>query len=217
MKFINASDTLDIPVDRLIVAGWTGRNAAAVQHHIEELRVLGVAPPSKTPLFYEVSASLMTQAGNIQVLGAATSGEAEPLLVRHRGTLWLGLASDHTDRELETTSVAASKQACPKVCARELWPFAAVKGHIDRLRLRSWIMENGAWVPYQDGALDQILPLGDLAGRLDDLDPAAMLCGTLPAIGGVRPAIDFRAELHDPVRDLSIGLTYGVTILPVVS
>lgn len=217
MQFTTPSGTLEITPDHLIVAGWTGRNAGAVQHHIEELRVLGVAPPSRTPLFYQVSASLLTQADRIQVLGAATSGEAEPLLVKHQGALWLGLGSDHTDRDLETTSVAASKQACPKVCAAALWPLGQVQAHLDELRLRSWIRGNGDWVPYQEGTLAQILPLDRLAASLDGYDRAALLCGTLPALGGVRPARDFRAELQDPVRGCSLTLAYTATILDVIS
>ena len=35
--------TLDI--DRLIIAGWTGRDAAMVEHHIAELEAIGVARP----------------------------------------------------------------------------------------------------------------------------------------------------------------------------
>ena len=30
--------------NKLVVAGWTGRDAAAVENHIEELEVLGVPP-----------------------------------------------------------------------------------------------------------------------------------------------------------------------------
>jgi hypothetical protein len=116
-----------ITVSELVVAGWTGRNTEAVQHHIEELAALGVPAPSQVPLYYRVGAELLTQAPAISVLGADTSGEAEPLLICDAtGTLWLGLASDHTDRALETLSVAKSKQVCPKPVARDLWRFDTV-------------------------------------------------------------------------------------------
>ena len=42
---------LALDVQRLIIAGWTGRDAAAVQHHIEELQALGVKPPATVPTF----------------------------------------------------------------------------------------------------------------------------------------------------------------------
>ncbi|MEP3636990.1 MAG: DUF2848 domain-containing protein [Paracoccaceae bacterium] len=217
MKFSIGSTQIDTVIEHLVVAGWTGRDHSAVQHHIDELATIGVAPPSTTPLFYQVSRSLLTQAETVQVLGTDTSGEAEPFLVNHGGKLWLGLASDHTDRKLEAISVAASKQACVKVCATALWSFNDVRGHVDQLRLRSWIKEEGDWVLYQDGALEQILPLATLSAQIENIDCSAMLCGTLPAIGGVRPATEFRAELYDPFLDQSIELQYRSECLDYIS
>lgn len=208
MKFSIGPKQIEPVIEHLVVAGWTGRDHSSVQHHIDELAKIGVAPPSTTPLFYQVSSSLLVQAESIQVLGTETSGEAEPLLVNHGGKLWLGLASDHTDRELEATSVAASKQACAKVCAPELWELKHVHDHIDQLQLRSWIKENGDWTLYQDGSLEQILPLLTLGSQIEKIDQSAMLCGTLPAIGGVRMATEFRAELVDPVLNRRIEHQY---------
>ncbi|AQU88418.1 hypothetical protein B0W47_14210 [Komagataeibacter nataicola] len=85
----------------VIVAGWAGRNPADVQHHIAELEMLGVAPPSTVPLFYRVSADILTQAENIVVVGEQTSGEAEPVLLRTATGLYVGIGSDHTDRFCE--------------------------------------------------------------------------------------------------------------------
>ena len=47
--------TLDFEARRLVIAGWTGRDAAAIAHHIEELAALGVPAPSAVPLFYRVA------------------------------------------------------------------------------------------------------------------------------------------------------------------
>lgn len=218
MQFSFADKPEDLALDTLIVAGWTGRDGAAVQHHIDELAALGVAPPSQVPLFYRVSASLLTQADRIEVLGDQTSGEVEPLLVQRAGTCWLGLASDHTDRALEAHSVAASKQVCAKPCAAMLWAFDEVAGHLDRLELRSWIAGPQAdWTLYQQGTLAAIRPLAALRAAGGMTDGAAMLCGTLAAIGGVRPAARFRATLTDPVLGRDISMEYRAAVLPVVS
>ncbi|MEP2783546.1 MAG: DUF2848 domain-containing protein [Pseudoruegeria sp.] len=217
MKFFIGPKQIDIAIEHLVVAGWTGRDPSLVQHHIDELGEIGVVPPSTTPLFYRISSSLLTQAGSVQVLGTETSGEAEPFLVNHGGKLWLGLASDHTDRNLETVSVAASKQACGKVCATVLWEFSKVRDHVDQMRLRSWIKDKGDWMLYQDGPLDQILPLATLSAQIENIDHSAMLCGTLPAIGGVRPATEFCAELYDPLLDQSIELQYRSESLDYIS
>src|ERR1700733_15220458 len=73
----------------LIVAGWTGRDEAALRHHIEELAAIGVPRPSSVPVFYRNSALNVTQTSRLQVLGPDTSGEAEPVVVAHGGRLWL--------------------------------------------------------------------------------------------------------------------------------
>jgi len=133
MKFHHSGSEIDLTVDHLYVAGWTGRNADAVQHHIEELAEIGVASPSEVPLYYRVSSSLLVHANTIEVLGSETSGEVEPLIIQSAGALWLGLASDHTDRGLEAYSVAASKQICSKPAAKEVWRLSEVDSDLDTL------------------------------------------------------------------------------------
>lgn len=213
-----------IAVERLVIAGWTARDPEAVAHHVAELAALGVAPPSRVPLFYRVAAALLTQAGRIEVLGGESSGEAEPILVDDGEALWLGLGSDHTDRGLEAVSVAASKQACAKVIAPVLWRFDRVAGRLDDLGLSSWIDEGSGWIPYQQGSLAAIRPLADLVlaspfGRRDGRLEAGtlMMCGTLAAQGGVRPARHFRMELRDPAEGRVIAHAYEATVLPVIA
>ena len=211
-------ETRDGPVEvapgRCIVAGWTGRDAAKVQHHIDELAAIGVAPPSRTPLPYEVAPSLLTQDERIDCVGAETSGEAEPAIVFAGGRRYLTLASDHTDRALETHSVALSKQICAKPIAREAWPLDPLIERAEALRLASWIEEDGAWVPYQEGTLAAMLPLADIvaASGLDGSSDAVLLCGTLPAIGGVRAAPAMRMRLEDPDGG-AIELAYRTRVL----
>lgn len=77
MKFNHSGREFDILVEHLYVAGWTGRNHDAVQHHIDELSAIGIAPPSQVPLYYRVSNALLTQETVVEALGNETSGEAE--------------------------------------------------------------------------------------------------------------------------------------------
>lgn len=214
MASLTASWAEDI--DHLTIAGWTGRDSCAVQRHIDELAELGVAPPSQVPLFYRVSHSLVTHEDEIEVLGTASSGEVEPVLVNRDGTLWLGLGSDHTDRELEAISVVRSKQACPKPVAAGLWRFDEVEAHQDKIVLRCHIEEDGAWVLYQDGSLASIRPLRSLIEEYGLESGRAIFCGTLPSIGPVRPAKAYRMELIDSHSGRSIQLEYKVRTLPVV-
>lgn len=217
MQFQTDDGPLNVEIRALTIAGWTGRDAAGVQHHIEELQAIGVPPPSTVPLFYKVSADLLTQADSLQVLGEESSGEAEPFFLRAQGQLWLGVASDHTDRGLETTSVAHSKQVCGKPVATTLWRFDDVADHLDELKLSSWIEENGARVTYQEGTLAAIRPLAELLERNPLSEGQAMLCGTLSAIGGVRPGDRFAMALSDPKAGRTIETGYAVKTLPVIS
>jgi len=196
MQFVIESksgrQTLEIPIDALIIAGWAGRDQAAIEHHIAELEALGIKRPSSTPLFYRVSASRLTQAGRIESAGAGSSGEVEYLLVKHAGRLYVGVASDHTDREVEAYGVTVSKQMCDKPCAGTLWPYEEVEGHWDRLQLRSRIREDGKEVVYQEGGIEALRHPQDLLDKLAAVEPfedgTAMLGGTLAVIGGIRPS-----------------------------
>lgn len=216
MKFSTPGGDIDVTIEHCYVAGWTGRDRRAVDHHIEELAVIGIAPPSTVPLYYRVSNALLVHSPSIEVLGKGTSGEVEPLLVQQAGKLWIGLASDHTDRDLEAHSVAASKQICLKPAAQYLWDYDEVKDHVDSLLLRCSIEEGGQWVTYQEGELSSIRPLAELMEGSRFGDNSAMLCGTLAAIGGVRPAYNYKMELEDPVRHRTISMEYSVSLLPVV-
>ncbi|MEM9344064.1 MAG: DUF2848 domain-containing protein [Pseudomonadota bacterium] len=216
MRFDTPQGPVEAAPTHVTIAGWTGRDRAAVDHHIGELAAIGVAPPSTVPLYYRVSKDLLTQT-SLQVLGPDTSGEVEPLVIRTGGKLYLGLGSDHTDRALEATSVAASKQVCAKPIAAGLWPWEEVEDHLDALHLTTDIEENGAWVRYQDGTLAAIRPLPELIEGAALPDEAALFCGTLPAIGGVRAAQSYRMALTDPMRDRAIRLDYTVASLPIIA
>lgn len=217
LTFSTDNGPLTLKPTALATAGFTGRDEAAVRHHIEELAELGVAPPSQVPVFYQLSASLLCQTEELTVLGTQSSGEVEPFLLRSGGELWLGLGSDHTDRAFETTSIAHSKQLCGKPVANELWRYDDVADRLDDLILTSWIEENGQRVTYQEGTLAGIRPLAELLERYPLGEGETMLCGTLGAIGGVRPADHFAMALSDPKTGKSIKAGYAVRTLPVVS
>ena len=210
-----------------IIAGWAGRDARAIAHHIEELGVLGVAAPSTVPLYYRVSAGLFTTADTIEVVGTGSSGEVEPVLIHDGESLKLGLGSDHTDRALEAHSVAMSKQICAKPLAAAFWDFAQVEPHADAIEFRSWIRDgdDADWTLYQEGRMADLRPLRELvagarATHGDDVFArgTVMMCGTFGVVaGGIRPARHFRTSMHDPVLGRTIEHSYETTYLPVVA
>jgi hypothetical protein len=204
------------PITELVIAGWTGRDEAALKKHIRELEEVGVKPPKTTPIFYRVSASLLTFSTDIEVLGADTSGEVEFVLLSRPDGLWVTVGSDHTDRKAETLGVALSKQLCPKPISREAWRYDEVKPHWDRLILRSWILENSQRTLYQEGEVSAMRPPEDLFSRYKPLPAGwAMFGGTFAAKGGIRPAVRFDMELEDPVLKRKLQHGYSIQALPV--
>jgi hypothetical protein len=211
-----------VDIDKLVIAGWTGRDVAALNRHIEELKAIGLQPPSKVPLYYRVAADLLTQADSIEVLGDDTSGEVEPVLMGAPNRLWVTVGSDHTDRRVESYGIAVAKQVCPKIIGRTAWRFEEVEPHWDQLVLRSFIEEGGRRVLYQEGPLAQIRAPRELIAGWGDGDNkfpthAAMFCGTMPTIGAIRPSPRFAMALDDPVLGRTIAHTYQVHALPLIS
>jgi hypothetical protein len=203
----------------LVVAGWTGRDEAALRHHIEELAAIGVPRPSSVPVFYRNSLLNLTQAPVVEVLGPDTSGEVEPVIVALGDRLCLAVGSDHTDRKAETQGIALSKQLCAKPIGCDLWALEDIAGHWDRLQLRSFAMIDGRRVAYQDGTLSGMRPPADLIARYGSRlkSDSVMYCGTLAAIGGIRPASRFELELEDPVLGRMLRHAYDIEMLPVIS
>ena len=194
----------------LIIAGWTGRDEAALKKHIRELEEIGVKPPKTTPIFYRVSANLFTYEKAIQVSGPDTSGEVEFVLLQDK-ELRVALGSDHTDRKAETIGVSLSKQLCAKPVSAESWRYDEVKPHWEKLVLRSWT--DGEL--YQEGPVTSMRSPEDLMSRYPLKNGYAMFCGTLAAKGGIRPGKAFRMELEDPVLKRKLKHEYRIKVLPI--
>jgi hypothetical protein len=208
-----------VKISQLVIAGWTGRDPQAVEKHIRELEALGVRRPSSAPIFYRVSVARLALESSIEAIGTQSSGEVELALLQTGGRLWLGVGSDHTDREVEAYGVTVSKQMCDKPFAPQFWPFEEVRNHWDALVLRSYIHEGGKLTAYQEGSVREFREPLDLIARFtgsSDLpEETMMFCGTLAAKGGVRPAEQFVFELEDPVLQRKIRHHYRTVSLPI--
>lgn len=219
LKLGTEAQPAPVRIEQLVIAGWTGRDKRALEEHIRELEALGVKRPASAPIFYRVGVSRLTLADSIQASGTRSSGEVELLLLQSAGRLWVGVGSDHTDREVETYGVTVSKQMCDKPIAAQFWAFDDVKSHWDLLQLRSRIEEHGEQVLYQDGVAAAFVEPRELIrgqARSDTLpDNTLMFCGTLAAKGGVRAAERFDFELEDPVLKRKIQHHYRIEPLPI--
>lgn len=211
-----------VPVDTLVIAGWTGRDMAAVEAHMAELEAIGVPRPSSVPVFYRVGAGLLTTAADIEALGSRSSGEVEFVLFGTRDGMLVAAGSDHTDRKVESYSISVSKHMCAKPVSPEAWRFDEVADHFDSLVLRSWVVDNGERRLYQEGSAAAIRPPQELVERYTGgaraLPPGtAMFCGTFAVHGEVRAARRFEFELEDPVRKRRLVHGYTVHTVPIVT
>jgi len=199
---------------RIIIAGYTGRNQEEVRAHINELAAQGVPAPAEIPTIFRVTLDRLTTDSETEVVGEHTSGEAETVLLVDGKDIWVGIGSDHTDRELEKVNITASKQVCPKPVSAEVWRYADVRERWDSLVLRSWVGESSREQLYQEGRMSAVLRPEDLLAilrrRLGKLvDAAVIFTGTIPLIGGLFvPRPYFEAELFDESTGHSLRCVY---------
>jgi len=211
--------TIDYNINGAILCGYTGRDQEAVHKHIQELAKGGVDPPSTVPALYPKPPWGLTQTDTIQVEGQETSGEVEFFMLIDRSRIYVGVASDHTDRELERIDIRKSKQVCPTILSRNLWNYGEVKENWDQIQIRSWATKDGNKSIYQESTLGSILPPEDLIGLVqqhlnDRIDGIALFSGTPPLLAGEMIFADrFEGELLDANLDRKITIGYGIHTL----
>ena len=222
LEDLGGARTIRFRPNRFIVAGWTGRDKAAMEKHMTELEEIGIARPASTPVFYRNSTSRLTTSDILQTPGDGSSGEVEFVLFNIDGELWVGVGSDHTDRQVEAYNITVSKQMCDKPIAPQLWRYEDLRANWDDLKIRSHAVIDGARVTYQQGTVASMLSAEDLLAAFEDQTgtPFApgdvMMGGTLGAIGGIRPAEVFEFELCDDKTGRRISHAYKIQTLPVV-
>lgn len=213
------AERLDLAVGRALLAGYTGRDQETVRAHVAELAAHGIAAPAQVPTVYPVPGSRVCVAEEISVHGDETSGEGEFVMYRLGGRLLIGVASDHTDRALEAYSIVKAKQCSDKPVGAIWWDYADVADAWDDIVLRADVMIGGAWQPYQEGRLADMLAPSDILAEVDrrvlPREGDAVFSGTLPVIGGeFRPSEQFRVTLTDPSAGRELSCQYRVDVLP---
>lgn len=210
---------LSLQIRGAILCGYTGRNQSAVRKHIEELEKEGVKPPPSVPMFYPKPHEGISLEEDIYVEGQETSGEVEYVLLMDGGKMYVGVGSDHTDRELERMDILKSKQVCPSVLSKKLWSYEEIKDHWDSIQIQSWAVEAGQRSLYQESDLSTILPPEELVPlvqqRVDgSLEGIAIFSGTPPLVGEqILFSARFEGELLDPILNRKITVGYSIHTL----
>lgn len=211
-------ETIDFSVKRMFNAGWAGSDKAALQHHIDELGAVGVPAPKHVPTLFALGNHLLTASDAIQVHGEHTSGEVEYVLLWHEGEVLVTVGSDHTDRKLETHSLAKSKNLCHNVIAAEAWPYDEVRDHFGQLELTCHITRNGSRSLYQQGTCAGLLQperwVEEIVERSGGLtDGLVFLSGTIGTVEGLVTGDGYDFTMRDPVLDREIIHGYRCEVL----
>ena len=204
------------PLSKIVNAGWVGRDKASLMAHIKELEEEGIPAPKEVPICFPIPLDRITQDSAIEVIDESDhSGEVEYVLLFHRGSVYVTVGSDHTDRKIEVNGVPKAKVFYPNVVAKKAWRLGDVTKHWDELILRCRIHANNEKVLYQEAPLASIIGHEELIEFVksklvapDNLDGLLVYSGTIAAKIRIQysPVWDF--ELEDPVRKMKISHSY---------
>lgn len=199
-----------------MVVGFSGKDVEKTMEHIHELEKEGVKCPSEVPVPYQCDPQIVTRKEIIDVIGPKTSGEAEYLILCHEGKFYIGIGSDHTDREMEAVSIHKSKQVCLKPCSVEFWDYEEVKDHLPQLRLISTQVVDGKEIDYQNGVAGDLLPFDVIIEKVQKevpLEDCLIYTGTVPLLNGFRFGEQFSARLVDDQLGRELSLTYKIHVI----
>lgn len=210
---------LSFPVQSVWNGGLAYRNLAVSEQHIAELRQQGIEAEVERPMVFPLTPQVVTTAEVIDVLGMETSGEVEYVLLVVGDQCYVTVGSDHSDRLLERVSVQMSKQVCPNVVARQVWPYYDVQDHWDQLILRATVTVGGERLVYQESRLEVLCTVDYLLDLLRQADAPrdglVLFSGTIPTREKrlLFPE-GYMLELEDPVLDRVLRHIYKVRVWP---
>jgi hypothetical protein len=223
-----------ISIGSVAGARYCGRDIAAMRQALDEQ--LGhdgrfSSATATNPSVFRIARYLLTQAGEFEVQGAMTGGEAEVVAIRDGEDILISLGSDQCDRELDPLFPDKPKQMCPHPLARVAWDYAEVRDHWDELRISSHVVVGGYEVQLQDNALATVVTL-DYLLEMESLqalpDPMFLYCGCSPFVDGLEETVAqlglpeetghgvgdvFHMRLHDPVLGRAIDHRFSAVPL----
>jgi len=208
---------ISFEVKKIINGGHSARDKSSVQAHIKEMEKIKIPGPKNIPTFIPLSNNMITTESTIQVQHEKTNGEIEFMLLQKEGEWYVTIGSDHSDRDLATYSIPASKQVYPNIIAPIVWPVNEVVNHWDEIEMKLWVVVNGEKELYQNGKFEEILPLNFWIRKMEELNlnkhGSAVMAGTIQTKGELKYGERIEFEMNDPVLKRKIHSFYDLFIL----
>ncbi len=176
--------------NRMVNAGYVGKNQEEARRHIEELAAKGIPGPKSIPVLYPVICNALSLDSEIEVYENETCGEVEYVLcIVTEDEIYVGLGSDHTDRHLEESDIPRAKQICPNLMSRTVWPLEEVENHWDDLLMSAKVVNQGEETLYQQGRLGLLLNPAELMSFVKSKIPGPLenliiFSGTMGMLNG---------------------------------
>lgn len=211
-----------ITVNRLFNYGSAVRDPELIKKHHAEVKDVGVKIPNRgvLPRMYQMSPWILSTDEEIIVQGEKTSGEVELVFVDAGDDIYVGVGSDHSDREIERYSIHGGKQACPSVLAPKLWRLKEIEDHLDKIVMECEVETAGEKALYQKVNIDVFIDprkLVSLIYERTSLTPGngmVLFSGTVPSVDVKLDYADkWTIRLTDTVLNRKIEHTYAVVCL----
>jgi Protein of unknown function (DUF2848) len=218
----NEQTLLHFPVTRVYNLGFTIRDKAKMQAHLDEVAKEGVPPPStdNPPLIFPISNWATITDSDVTVQYAKTSGEVEIVTLVQGDEILVGVGSDHTDRALEAVDIPWSKQVTPNVLAPTVWRWSEVADHWDAVTMESYVTEKGQRKLFQKAGVAEFwtpIEMRDsLVGRIVPVKQGGLILfsGTVVSVDHqLSYATEWSIHMIDPVLKRRIDHTYHITVL----
>ena len=201
----------EFEITTLCGLGFTSRNIDIIKAHIDEQLKIGITTSSDIPHYFLCWPGLISFSNRLFVVGNDSTGELEFTIVKGNDEeVYIGLVSDHCDRQLSRVKVRKSKQVCCKPVSRQLWRYKDIKDHWDQIRLISWQYRGDEETLYQKGSLSDYITLEEIiefAERsMGVTHNYLVMAGTINTISGYFENDGFKGKMIDPIlgRELII-------------
>jgi len=181
------------------------------------LKEQGINGPDSTPVYYPKTHQLIEIGEVVYALDSDCSSEAEFVILKHQGELYIGCGADVFDKKVESLEGAKSKHLYPNQISHDVWRYQDIEKNWDEIKIESWLGK-GKKSLYQSKKLKDIMEphkiLDFIANKYNDEkvpDGTVVYSGTVETLIGGMPYTEyFTVSLTDETNNRTISCGFDV-------